>query len=326
MFESVSSKNYLIAFVIVMACLLGAVVFFYSSNRSGTAELWEIELPGREYVAKDEFVPISFTYTPSSAVLGNTREGNFWIVLVGEEDETMHVLPVYPREIPNLIERDAVNVVHFGSAEFPMNTPHTFSGYAYLSPLIFNGTYTTRIVFGRTEEGKSPVILSQGEERSLNVERTFQTRKSLLATSRSTAIKKNSDDTYTLLQFSLSAAVDDVMLRAFEAGVPGIRRVPDPIMTLSLYDAKTGEKVSDLTNMKLSAQTIEQFTPYVLDAELMIHPHETRELELRAVVDESRLDSNGNVSFSIPRLYGINTEQFKIAEQVELKVVGKISQ
>lgn len=325
MLEAISSKNYLTVFAIIMIGLMGIVAYFHFQNQNSVNESWIVDAPTDGHVAKDEFIPISFKYTPSSSVLGNSSQGNFWLILINKKDGSKNILPFYPREIVGLIERNAVNAVHFGSKEFEMNTEHVFSGYAYLSPLIFDGEYSARLAFGRTEEGKSPTVLSEDEERIVTVSRMFQTRKSLIATTLSNEIKKNPDGSYTLLQFSLKAAVDDILFRGFEAGIQGIRRVPDPVISLALYDSKTGKKVSDLTNTKLGASTIEQFTPYVLDSELMIRPGVAENLELRASIDIARLSSNRDVSFSIPRLYGINTEQHKIAEQVPLKVVGKIS-
>ena len=323
MLESISSKTYIRAFVFIAIVLVG-IASMSTFSAPTVSDAWTVDLPATDYVAHDEFIPVSFSYTPGSGLTSGSRDGNFSILLESKKNGTKTLLPLYPRELSSLIERDAANAVHVGGKEYPLGVAHTFSGVAYLSPLAFDGDYVARVVFAKTEEGKSPSIISQDVGRPFVIKRTFQTRKSLDARALSQDVRKNSDGTYTILRFSLGAVVDDVLFRGFEAGVPGIRRVPDPVMSLVLYDAKTGQKISDLTNTKVGAQTIERFTPYVLDSDVLIQVGQPRELELRAVIDSQRLDSNGNISFTIPRLYGINTEQHKVAEQVPLKVTGVI--
>ena len=118
-------------------------------------------------------------------------------------------------------------------------------------------------------------------------------------------------------RFSLRSITDDITLRALEIGKATNHRIPDSIQSISLYDADTGGKVSDLTDLKMNALTIEQFTPFVVDTPVVIAGGAVRNFELRAIVDASKI-SNQEIDneFFIPRIYGINSANEKFAEQV----------
>lgn len=316
-------KNYILAFGIVVLVLVGTIFLFFRDNTSGGVDTWNVTVPADGFVAKDEFIPVSFSYTAPSSIYGKFVDGNFSIALSGGKDNKVHILPLYPREIPNLFESDGINVVRFGDV-FAINKEHTFSGYAYLSPLIFDGKYDARFVFDRTEEGKSPTVLSQSKSRKFEVKRIFQTRHSLAVSPLSASAMPHGDGMVTLLRFSISAPSDAVEFRALEMGAKSVRRIPDAVVSLALYDEETGKLLSTLTDAKLSAQTLERYTVYVLDTPFAVDPKKPIVLELRARVDAAKLGNGRIISFNIPRLYGINSEEQKIAEQVTLSVSFKI--
>jgi hypothetical protein len=78
----------------------------------------------------------------------------------------------------------------------------------------------------------------------------------------------------------------------------------------------TGEKVSTLTDTKVSALTLERYTVYVLDTPFVANSQFTRTFELRATVDESLLHTDRSILFALVRMYGINIENQKTAESI----------
>jgi hypothetical protein len=308
------NRNYTIAGGIIVGLLVLIVGYFVFVR--GGADSWVVLAPEEGYVAYDEFVPVDILVRMNQGSRDEDLAGTFWIV-VPTDDET-HLLPFIPREI-GVYANEQVDPVVFGANGFKYGTDQRLTGYAYLSPLIFDGTYQARLAFGHFggEDRETPLVYSQSDTFPLTVERIFQTRKSLEASKVTASSVKLEDGTTRLLRFSLQSTVDDIVLRALEMGKTTNHRIPDAIQSIALYDADTGGKISDLTDLKMNARTIEQFTPFVLDTPVVIASGEARNLELRAVVDVSKI-SNQEIDneFFVPRIYGINSANEKIVEQV----------
>jgi hypothetical protein len=300
--------------------LIGIVTFILTAEPSPSSNFFDVQEPIDAIEVVDEFVPLSFTFTPPSAEFGAFAEGNFWLLLRathtptdGKTTEPI-LAPFYPREIPRLFTNDGMNTVRFGEKDFALDRTHEFSGYAYISPSdVFDGTYEGRILFMKTEEGKSPQHLGESGSFTVSIKRVFNLQHNLIVAQQPTAIQKKGEE-WTLMSLNVRAASSDITLRALELGAPSVRRIPDAITSLALYDTSTGEKVSTLTDTKISALTLERYTVYVLDTPFVVNSQFTRTFELRATVDESLLLTDRSIQFALVRMYGINTEQQKTAE------------
>lgn len=302
--------------------LIGVAVYLLKSAPALSREEFVIEEPSEPIEVHDEFIPLRFTFTPSSLYYGSFAEGNFMLFMTptapGPDGKEMAPVSarIYPREIPRLTFNDGDNVVRFGEKDFAMDETHSFSGYAYISPSdVFDGEYSARILYVKTEEGRSPKELGQSPDFSITVKRTFNLQHSLMVAQVPTEVRQK-DTEWPLMTLNLRAVSSDIEVRALELGAPSVRRVSDAIVSLALYDTKTGEKLSTLTDTKISAATIERYTIYVLDTPLVTNSQFTRSVEVRAVIDPTLLRNDPTIQFALVRMYGINTDSQKIAESV----------
>lgn len=315
-------KSYFVALVLVVFLIGGLTMYF---SVPGVVDGWQITTPGRAYVAEDEFIPVDFSVAFSSTAHEGTLVGNFWVILKSPGGEETHILPLFPREIQDtMLDNDMVGSVSFGNkASTRYNEPHSFTGYAYLSPLIHDGVYEMSLAIGRMEGANfdTPYILSKSSSRAFEVKRVFQTKKSLQVEALNTNTQPHTDGSVPGVRFRIKATEEDVMLRAFEIGTKHTPRPPRGVKSFALYDGETGEKLSDLTDLWTPALTIEAYTPFVLDTPITITKGTPQILELRAQVDPDVITKEDRI-FSVPRIYGVNSVDQKIAEQVFL--VGEI--
>lgn len=316
---SLSVRMYSIVFLGI-ATLIGIATFFLVPESTVSGDYFSVLEPAEPIEVIDEFVPLAFTFTPPSSKFGAFVDGNFWLVLRTSDPAALEkrvepiMAPFYPREVPNLFTNDAANAVRFGESDFAMDHTHSFSGYAYLSPSdVFDGEYEARLLYMRVEEGKTPQQLGESAPFSVSVKRVFNLQHNLIIGQQPTEIQKKGDE-WALMTLNMRATSGDITVRALEIGAPSVRRVSDAVTSLSLYDTRTGEKVSTLTDTKISALTLERFTVYVLDTPLVVNSQFTRTFEVRATVDESLLHTDRSVLFALVRVYGINSENQKTAE------------
>ncbi len=314
-------RQYGAVFLGIMA-LLGVAVYLLKSAPALSREEFVVQEPSDTAEINDEFLSLRFTFTPSSLFYGSFAEGNFLLLLtpIDAGQDGAKATPVsariYPREIPKLTFNDGENVVRFGEKGFAMDETHSFSGYAYISPSdVFDGEYSARILYVKTEEGRSPKELGQSPDFRVTVKRTFNLQHSLIVAQLPTDVRKKGLE-WPLMTLNIRAVSGDVAVRALELGTPSVRRVSDAITSLALYDAETGELLSTLTDTKISAATLERYTVYVLDTPLVANAQFTRSIEVRAVIDEVLLQNDPLLQFALVRLYGVNTDKQKIAESV----------
>ena len=268
--------------------------------------------------AYDDFLPIDFSIFLSSKKSQNRyASGQFFVELKNAITQKTHLISF---QIPS---RSSIEFGEIGQYKF--DTKYTFNGILYIPSEISNGEYEAKIQLGSPGMLDFDIIVESAPVR-INISRNIVTGRLTLQQTypkegEQPVFDATKEQSIPLLKIQIQAVGSSVQLRAFEMGTEAGGRISGADKAqFAVFDAASGQKLSDLVDIGANADSKSGYSIYFLKNAITIGVGKTTELELRLMSPKLYLGTEGfyrdAIGFNFVGIYGIDVQQKKVAQSL----------
>lgn len=298
-------KRFIILFIVlttsltVLSALLQARTFLSISS------------PSSNEILAGEFLEISLNtqISPLNKPIDTITSGKFQAKLVNSKDQSEKNLNL---KIIPASEFGSEEEISFGrTKQYKYGHEYNLKTVAYI-PEVESGTYNLSVYFndisGKTILSTSPIIIQI---------KVLDTHKTWLSVT-------PQEGNTSFATFVFESTENSVEIKAIEMGTEDGGTIKDAV-NFSLYNHDNNERVADLVDIKILAQTNANYSLYYLRKPIVLSPRQKLKVDLRGVAlhtkspeSELNTEERSRIDFTITGVHGQTQDNELIYKMLEI--------